>query len=80
VNGKPFKREVNDKDYEEYWSDELQLFHNPNAKYPFDREAFGGFTQHWFKDGTPDSVSVEGTAIASQTLIFRPRDDNDEVR
>jgi hypothetical protein len=78
VNGKPFKREVNDKDYQEYWSDELQLFHNPNAKYPFDPGSFGGFTQHWFKDGTQESISIEGATIASQTLIFRSRNDNDE--
>ena len=78
VNGKPFMREVNDRDYQEYWSDELQLFHNPNAKYPFDPGSFGGFTQHWFKDGTPESISIEGAPIASQTLIFRPRNDNGE--
>ena len=78
VRGKPFSHEVNDMDYQEFWSDELQLFHNPNAKYPFARNAFAGFTQHWFNDGTPESVSVEGTAIASQTLIFRAREDADK--
>jgi hypothetical protein len=77
VNGKPFTREVNDQDYQESWSDELQLFHNPNAKHPFDPNAFDGFTQHWFKDGKPESVSVAGTAIASSTMIFRPRDESD---
>lgn len=74
VNGKPFMREVNDKEYQEFWSDELQLFHNPNAKYPLDKDAFAGFTQHYFVDGRPSSISVEGTTIASRTLIVRSRD------
>jgi hypothetical protein len=76
VMGRPFKREVNDIDYQESWSDELQLFHNPNAKYPFDENAFGGFTQHFFKDGKPSSISVEGSPIASLTLIFRLGDED----
>ena len=71
VIGKSFVREVNATDYEEFWSDELQLFHNPNAKNPFKRETFAGFTQHYFTDGKPSSISVEGTAIASRTMILR---------
>jgi hypothetical protein len=71
VVGKSFVREVNATDYEEFWSDELQLFHNPNAKHPFKRDTFAGFTQHYFTDGKPSSVSVEGTAVASRTMIFR---------
>ena len=74
VSGERFMREVNDVDYQEFWSDELQLFHNPNAKYPFNRDTFAGFTQHHFVDGKPSSISVEGTAIASRTLIFRASD------
>jgi hypothetical protein len=67
-------RELNDVDYQEFWSDELQVFHNPSAKYPFPRDAFAGFTQHYFVDGKPSSISYEGTPIASRTLIMRLRD------
>ena len=29
-----FSERVGGPGYEEYWSDELQVFHNPNAKHP----------------------------------------------
>jgi len=71
VIGKPFSQEVNNTGYEEHWSDELQIFHNPNAKHPFADHAFGGFTQHFFGNGEPYTVSPPGGVIASRTLILR---------
>lgn len=79
VVGKPFSREVNDSDYEEHWSDELQLFHNPNAKYPFAKDAFGGFTQHFFDEEVPYTIGPEGGIIASWTAIFRTTGDNPDL-
>jgi hypothetical protein len=68
---KVFSREVNDTDYKEFWSDELQIFHNPNAKHPFGPDDFGGITQHFFRNGDPYSIVPEDGIIASRTTIFR---------
>ena len=67
----PFYTEIKSEDYEEYWSDELQLFHNPNAKFPLSPEQFGGITQHFFRDGEVYSLTPENTVLASQTMIMR---------
>ena len=32
--GRPFSEEVIAEEYEEYWSQEVQVFHNPNAARP----------------------------------------------
>jgi hypothetical protein len=79
VQGQSFMREVNDTDYKEYWSDELQIFHNPNAKHPFAETAFGGFTQHFFNGGEPRTISPSGGVIASRTLILRLVSDGESV-
>ena len=71
VQGIPFSTEIKADDYVEYWSDELQIFHNPNAKYPLSPEDFGGITQHFFRNGEHYSVTPEGTVLASQTMIMR---------
>jgi hypothetical protein len=71
VEGKVFNREVNDTDYKEYWSDELQIFHNPNAKHPFGEHSFGGLTQHFFKNGEAYSIGPTEGVIASWTTIIR---------
>ncbi|SHK05390.1 hypothetical protein SAMN05444159_2290 [Bradyrhizobium lablabi] len=68
---KVFSLEVNDTEYKENWSDELQIFHNPNAKHPFAPDAFGGITQHFFTNGEPYSIVPENGIIASWTTIFR---------
>lgn len=65
----PFFEEIGHEDYVEYWSDELQIFHNPNAKFPLSEHTFGGVTQHFFKDGQQVSITPEGTILASRTLI-----------
>jgi hypothetical protein len=58
--------------YEEFWADELQLFHNPNAKHSIDPEAFGGITQHFFRDGEYSSVIPKDTVLMSRTIIISP--------
>ncbi|MGJ5206126.1 hypothetical protein [Bradyrhizobium sp. HKCCYLR20261] len=57
--------------HEEFWSDELQMFHNPNAKRPLSPEQFG-ITQHFFENGEVRSITPENTVLASHTLIFGP--------
>jgi len=71
----PFKEEIGRSDYVEYWSDELQIFHNPNAKNPIDENVFGGVTQHFFRDGQLVSIGPPGSVLASFTLIVHVRDD-----
>ncbi len=63
--------DIEDENYEEYWTDEFQLFHNPNAKRPIDPEAFGGITQHFFEDGNHYSITPDGGVIASRTMIMK---------
>jgi hypothetical protein len=79
VVGTSFSKDVSSVDYEEHWSDELQIFHNPKAKHPFAEGAFGGITQHFFTDGEPRTVSFGGV-IASWTLIVKLIDEQNEGR
>ena len=69
VIGTPFSEEVV-ADYGEGWSDELQVFHNPRAKYPLPLEAFAGASQHTFVDGKLISYSVGTPVLSSQTIIM----------
>lgn len=71
-----FYSEIDADDYEEFWSDEPQLFHNPNAKHPLAPEAFGGITQHFFGDGGPFRLTPGGTILTSRTIIFAPFSEN----
>jgi len=71
VHPKPFFEEIGREDYVEHWSDELQIFHNPNAKTPLSEATFGGITQHFFRDGQQVTLTPEGTVLASRTLILR---------
>jgi hypothetical protein len=73
-----FSRQVDSNDYEEYWSDELQIFHNPNAKHPFSEGSFGGITQHFFTNGEPYSIVPQNAIIASRTAIFSFAEDKAE--
>ena len=58
-------------DNEERWSDELQVFHNPNAKFPLGLDAFAGATQHRFEDRTHVSYSSGTPVLSSYTMIMR---------
>lgn len=73
-----FFEEIGREDYVEYWSDELQIFHNPNAKAPLPEEVFDGVTQHFFKGGNQITVTPEGTVLGSRTLIVRLVGDNEK--
>ena len=44
----PFSMDVDDPSYEELWSDDVILYHNPNAKYPLDADWFTDISQIWF--------------------------------
>ncbi|MBE9558055.1 MAG: hypothetical protein IMF08_14450, partial [Proteobacteria bacterium] len=71
ATGTSFSVDVSDSDYEEFWSDELQIFHNPNAKIPLPPEWFGGITQHFFQDGDLHSFTPEGHVLSSYTVVLK---------
>ncbi len=75
TDGIPFYDSITDASYEEFWSDELQLFHNPNAKTPIPVEMFSGITQHFFEDGNHQVSTPEGAVLSSRTVILSPKKD-----
>lgn len=70
VVGTTFSEEIV-ADVDEGWSDEIQVFHNPNAKQPLGLDAFAGTTQHRFEDGNHVSYSTGTPVLSSYTLIMR---------
>lgn len=70
VIGQIFSEEVT-ADNGERWSDELQVFHNPRAKFPLALDAFAGATQHRFVDNQHVSYSSGEPVLSSYTLIVR---------
>ena len=69
VHPLPFFEEIGREDYTEFWSDELQIFHNPNARHPLGEHTFGGITQHFFRNAEQVTVSPLNAVLASRTLI-----------
>lgn len=78
VVGTPFSEDVSDPEYEEYWSDEIQIFHNPNASIPLPEDWFGDVQQHSFKDGNLYSYVPHKAVISSHTLILHVGDESNE--
>ncbi len=74
-----FSEEIGSDDYVEYWSDELQIFHNPNALNPLSEDVFSGVTQHYFRDGEQYSLTPENTILASRTMILHIHDGDEEA-
>lgn len=70
VIGTLFSEEVI-ADNGERWSDELQVFHNPRARFPLPLEAFSGATQHRFEEGKHVSYSTGTPVLSSRTIILR---------
>ena len=66
----PFKVDVSDPAYDEYWGDEVQIFHNPRALRPLDAEAFPDATHYWLKDGQLVAKAGGGAVLSSMTAIF----------
>ena len=47
-----FFYKVGDPEWMEWWGQGLEMFHNPNARYPVDPELFPDIAHHHFKDRT----------------------------
>lgn len=68
--GDPFVEELG-VEHGEGWADELQLFHNPNAKNPLPERSMPGITEHFFKDGNHLSYSVGTPVLGSFTVLMQ---------
>lgn len=74
VVGLPFSVDVSDSSYKENWFDELQIFHNPRAKFPIPTEWFPGVT-HWFFDGeNVRTFAPDDRILSSYTMIFQSKE------
>lgn len=60
-----FDENVLSADYTEHWADEIQIFHNPNAKHKIPLEVFEKLTQYYCKDGQIYKIVPDGTIIYS---------------
>lgn len=72
VSGKWFAEEVGADGYVENWSDELQVFHNPNALQPLAKECFGPLTQHFLENEMIVTYSGGTPILSSYTVIVQP--------
>ncbi len=73
VMGDTFSADVTADTYEEYWTDEIQVFHNPNAKFPLAFEALLGATHHYYEDGLLKSWTPMDTVLSSFTMLISPQ-------
>ncbi|WP_424832262.1 hypothetical protein [Ruegeria sp.] len=71
VVGEAFSVNVSDPDYTEYWTQEIQVFHNPNAKYRLPFDALLGATHHYFEDGQLQSHSPNDAVLSSFSMLFK---------
>ena len=69
--GTHFVKNVKDDDYEEFWTQEIQVFHNPNAKTPLPFEWLLGATHHYFEDGVLKSITACDAVLSSVTMLVK---------
>jgi hypothetical protein len=73
VHGRPFSEEVTAEGYHEGWADELQMFHNPNAKHPLPKEAFPGITHFMIEDAQIVSYSRASRCWPRKPSFYMPQ-------
>jgi len=71
TRGIPFSTDVTDPTYVEGWSDELQIFHNPNARIPLAHDWLSGLAQFYFKGEDQFSLIPEHHVWSSMTVLIR---------
>ena len=74
TQGIPFYENVADPSYAEGWSDELQIFHNPDARYPLSHTWLTGLAQFYFSDGEQCSLIPDHHVWSSTTLVLHAVD------
>jgi hypothetical protein len=70
VRGIPFSEDVSNPSYIEGWSDELQIFHNPNAKIPLDHAWLSGLAQFYFSEDKQFSIIPDHHVWSSMTMLM----------
>lgn len=78
VSGIQFSEDVDDPSYVEGWSDELQIFHNPNAKIPLDHAWLTGLAQFYFKGDKQYSLIPDHHVWSSMTMLMHLKSGTDE--
>lgn len=70
-----FSHHVNSPEYNEYWVEGLDIFHNPQALNSFDPTMLPGAAHHWIlPDGQMDSHTPEWHPLGSVTYIMVSED------
>lgn len=81
TQGIPFSENVADPSYVEGWSDELQIFHNPNARVPLSHAWLTGLAQFYFSEGKQFSLIPHHHVWSSMTMLMQMvGDDTTELR
>ncbi len=70
VMGIPFSADIEAPDYEEHWTDELQIFHNPGATRPLPFDWLPGAVHHFEKDGLLQSFTPTDAVLSSITCLI----------
>jgi hypothetical protein len=65
-----FKQVVNSTDYKETWIEGMDVYHNPNAKFPLDIGMLPGAAHHWpLPDGRIESRVPAWQLISAETTV-----------
>ena len=82
TEGIAFYENVADPSYVEGWSDELQIFHNPNARYTLSHEWLTGLAQFYYSDEEQRALIPDHHVWSSTTLVLHAvdRDEFDSRR
>jgi hypothetical protein len=65
-----FSEDVGAATYSEFWSKEIEIFHNPNARLPLPPEWLSDLVHHRLRDGQLQSTIPEGHVISSLTWVI----------
>ena len=68
AQGRPFSIEVGPEGYSERWTQELQVFHNPDAVRPLSEDALPMATHHRLVDGHFVSEGEAAPELTGQDL------------
>ena len=71
TQGTLFSEEVADPSYNEGWSDELQIFHNPNALVPLPRDWLTGLSQFYVSDEEQHYLIPDHHVLSSRTFVIK---------
>lgn len=64
---------LDDPRYTETWDEGLNVYHNPNARYPLSGMLFRGATHHFLDGNNVVSYSPEFHPYSAETMIFAPK-------